>query len=108
MRHEDHDRFGLELAKRVAADLVDHPEWVELARANLDRWSHLNRQSPSLLRCYEEWRRILNLPVTDICSILIAMTEEGQRLRQSSPFVGIFPPAEIWALKRRIHEQTTA
>lgn len=106
--HAIHDRFGFELAKQIASGLPDNPEWIELARANLDRWSEQNRNSPGLLRCYEEWRNILNRPVSDICRVLLDPSEEGQRLRQSSPFVGVFPPAVIWEIKRRIHEETAA
>jgi hypothetical protein len=95
MGHEVQDQVSLELARRVADGLPEHPEWVELARANLDRWSQQNRDAPRLLRCYEEWRELLSRPLAEIISILTADTDEGQRLRQSSPFVGILRPQEV-------------
>lgn len=58
------------------------------AKANLDRWSQQNADVPSLLRCYTEWGEILQRPSEDICEVLCARTEEGQRLRQNSPFAG--------------------
>jgi len=90
-----------ELARRIAEGLRDHPEWIELARGNLERWSTRNKDSPSLLRCYAEWQAILARPVGEICAVLTADTDEGQRLRQNSPFAGVLTPAEVWEIKRR-------
>jgi len=39
---------SLELARRVVAGLPQHPDWLELARANLERWSQQNQNAPSL------------------------------------------------------------
>jgi len=50
MGHEVQDQKSLELARRVAEGLPEHPEWLEVARANLDRWSQQNRDAPRLLR----------------------------------------------------------
>ena len=89
----------MEMAKRIADGLPEHPEWLELARANLDRWSRLNSNASSLLRCYAEWRRLLALPLEEICAILTAENDEGQRLRQNSPFAGVLSPKEVWKIK---------
>lgn len=108
MSHRVQDRISLELAQRVAAGLPDHREWLELARGNLDRWTRRNRDAPGLLRCYAEWRDILDRPVESICALLTAATPEGQRLRQNSPFAGVLLPSEVWAVKRRCREETPA
>lgn len=107
MRHEDRDRASLELATLIADGLIDHPEWIELARANLARWSQRNRGSPGLLRCYAEWSAILERPVSEIRAVLTAETDEGQRLRQNSPFAGALSPQQVWEVKRR-HAATRA
>jgi hypothetical protein len=107
MDHEIHDSISLELAQRIASGLPLHPEWIDFARANLKRWSRLNSDAPSLLRCYEEWKRILDESVSGICAVLTAETEEGRRLRQNSPFAGILSPREIWEIKSR-HRHATA
>lgn len=107
MRHEVIDRVSLEMAERVAAGLPDRPEWLELARQNLARWRERNAEAPALVRCYEEWEKILERPVREICAILTAPTSEGQRLRQNSPFVGILSPAQVWEIKRRIRENAS-
>ena len=104
MSHQRHDQVGLEFDARIAAGLPAHPEWIDLARANLDRWSQRNPDAPGLLRCYAEWREILDRPVCEIIGVLLARTDEGQRLRQNSPFVGILTPREVWEVKRRHHE----
>ncbi|MFO0827095.1 MAG: hypothetical protein U0572_03010 [Phycisphaerales bacterium] len=108
MGHEYQDRVSLELARRVAEGLAQHPEWVEFARANLDRWSERNADAPGLLRCYGEWRAILARPVDEIRSTLLAETDDGQRLRQSSPFAGIVPFATVWEIKRRLRDEATS
>lgn len=99
MGHEIQDRASLEMARRIAAGLPAHPEWIELARANLDRWTRQNAAAPGLVRNYAEWRKLLELPVQDISTILTAETDEGQRLRQNSPFVGVLSPKEVWEIK---------
>lgn len=108
MSHAVQDRISLEIGQRVAAGLPTHPEWLDLARANLARWSQRNAGSPSLLRCYAEWQALLALPIAEIVAILTAETDEGQRLRQNSPFAGALTPAEVWEIKRRHHEASRA
>jgi hypothetical protein len=108
MSHQLHDRISQEIARRIAADLANRPEWLALARGNLDRWTELNHDSPSLLRCYQEWRAILERPLHEIAAALTATTDEGQRLRQNSPFAGALPPATIWEIKRRFRDEQTA
>ncbi|MEY2428038.1 MAG: hypothetical protein QOJ40_923 [Verrucomicrobiota bacterium] len=107
MNHQLHDEISLELARRVAARFRASPDVLSVARANLARWSRLNADAPSLLRCYVEWREILERPVEDICSVLCAETEEGQRLRQNSPFAGVLSPAEVWEIKSRFRRHAT-
>jgi CRISPR/Cas system-associated endoribonuclease Cas2 len=38
---------------------------------------------------------------------LCAETEEGQRLRQNSPFAGVLSPAEVWEIKSRLRRHAT-
>jgi len=108
MSHQKHNVIGLALARRIAEGLKQHPEWLALARANLDRWAQQNAGAPALLACYREWRTILELPVEGITAALLDPTDRGQRLRQNSPFAGALPPAEVWRMKRQVHETTAA
>ena len=107
MNHELQDLVSLELARRVAERLRASPAPLAAAQANLDRWSRQNAEAPSLLRCYAEWREILQRPIEDICEVLCADTDEGQRLRQNSPFAGVLSPAEVWEIKSRLRHATT-
>jgi len=100
MGHEVQDSVSLDMARRVAARLNDSKEPLELALANLDRWTKRNSGSTTLLRCYSEWSAILSRPVDEICGVLCADTEEGRRLRQNSPFAGVLSPSEVWQIKR--------
>jgi hypothetical protein len=84
------------------------PELLEIPRANLSRWRERNADSPSLLRCYAEWESILTRPLEQICALLVAETEEGQRLRQNSPFAGVLSPAEVWEIKDQQRHATAA
>src|ERR1041385_4180979 len=102
MGHEFQDQVSLELAHRIAAGLPRHPEWLDFARSNLERWSRQNQNAPALLKNYEEWRRLLSRPVPEIVTILTNDTEEAQRLRQNSPFAGVLPPQEVWEIKSRV------
>jgi hypothetical protein len=107
MGHEARDEVSLELARRVAAGLPKHPEWVELASANLERWTRQNQGAPALLRCYAEWRQLLSCPLPQIAAILTQETDEAQRLRQNSPFVGVLNPEEVWEIKSRLRRHAT-
>ena len=111
MQHRLQDEVGLELARRVAAQLRQRPELLQVAHDNLANWLRQNSGAPSLVRCYEEWKNLLVRPLPEICDLLCADTEESCRLRQNSPFAGILPPAEVWAVKaaiRQRHAKTAA
>lgn len=110
MTHELQDAISLELARRTAARLRAAPSLLDVAQTNLSRWSRQNSGSPSLLRCYAEWQAILTRPLDEICNQLCAETDDGQRLRQNSPFAGVLSPSEVWAIKKqfRRHAATPA
>lgn len=101
MNHSGIDDVSLSLARRVAQRLRARPELLEIARTNLCRWRRRNADSPSLLRCYAEWEAILARPLEKILALLVSDTEEGQRLRQNSPFAGVLSPSEVWEIKNQ-------
>ena len=108
MNHSVQNAVSLEMACRIADGLPEHQEWIDFANANLERWSRLNAGVPSLLRCYAEWRKLLANDVVEIRAILTAETDEGQRLRQNSPFAGILSPGEVLEIKARHREELAA
>ncbi|MBY0308947.1 MAG: hypothetical protein K2Q09_09415 [Phycisphaerales bacterium] len=109
MDHSYQDRVSLEMNRRIAERLPSHPEWLLTARDNLARWKRLNADAPGLIRCYEEWEVLLELPLPEICAILTAETDRSQRLRTNSPFAGALAPQEVWEIKRRfLNDQSAA
>jgi len=96
------------MGRRVAARLRQQPELLRVAHDNLDRWTRLNANAPSLLRCYAEWREILKRPLVEICELLSSDSEEARRLRQNSPFAGVLSAPEVWDLKQRFRHAATA
>jgi len=108
VRHEIIDEVSLELGRRVAARLRQQPDLLRIAGDNLERWTAMNAGAPSLLRCYAEWRVILQRPLEEICSLLSSDDEEGRRLRQNSPFAGVLSAREVWELKRHFRHATAS
>ncbi len=88
---------------RVVAEkmLADEAEVLRIARENLGRWlkseSFAGGENSALL----EWQTILeNSTPEEIRKIITQDTDEGQRLRSSSPFAGVLSEAErekIWS-----------
>jgi len=81
-------------ARRVGGD----PALLARARATLDRW--LERYGERPPAAIAEWRALLARPWPEIAARATALTEEGARLRQSSPLATLLTAAE----RRRIHD----
>lgn len=85
------------LHERIAQALRDKPqETLEIARSNLKRYRKKNGDWPS----YLEWEQKLALPVKDIIDILASHEESAVLARSNSPFAGVIPPRERWAILR--------
>ncbi len=96
------DLFNLMLHRAVAERLrQDTKDVLQIARNNLNRWlaseSFAGNERFALL----EWQEILETHTPEeIIKIISQDTDEGQRLRSSSPFVGVLTEAErerIWS-----------
>lgn len=90
------DLFSLMLHRAVAEKmLTDGDRIVNKAKANLHRWlsrPDFNGQGSAALL---EWKDILENQSTDRIKTMISeATDEGQRLRSSSPFTGILTQEE--------------
>jgi len=90
------DEFALAYHRVVAQRLRTEPETVlERAHRNLNRWMVSDAFGPGERTSLEEWREILGEADVDrLIEILTETTEEGQRLRSSSPLVGSLSPEE--------------
>lgn len=75
-----------QLARRLRRD----PRVLRLAKANLRRWKSRDGKRPRPI--FIEWQRILDyLSPNEIADFLVSDTPMARRLRQSSPFMGLFP-----------------
>jgi hypothetical protein len=101
LMESDHKRLearSLALHGEIVKRLEENPRLVEIAKANLERWSAKDGN----LAIWQEWREILNGPLPRVTSLLLSDDEDSKRLVQSSPFCGILTPRERWD----IHEMT--
>jgi hypothetical protein len=104
MGHDLIDRRSLELNRLVAEKIRRHPELMDFVRQNLDRTLREPVLSESCKNALREWRTILALRSFDeVLGILVEDSDEGQRLRQSTPFTGILSQRERLEVFRR-HE----
>jgi hypothetical protein len=103
--HQQIDLRSLELARAVVARIDSDPErlGLERARETCARWL---RTAPS--PAIEEWSRLLSRDWAEVRLQLLDESEEGQRLRQSSPFTGILEPSKRWVILRRFREESSA
>ena len=104
------DEFALAYHRAVADRLCADPEAVlEHARRNLHRWTEGGTFGPGELASLEEWRRILGgVDVGRLIEIMTDTSDEGQRLRSSSPFVGALSPEERLEILAACEQRATA
>lgn len=92
--HHFLDEFALAYHRAVAERLLREPEAViNHARQNLTRWTKGMAGDSGGIQPLEEWQRILNeSDIDQLIEIITDISDEGQRLRSSSPFVGTLSP----------------
>ena len=82
----------------IAEKIQRDPTLLKVAHDNLKRWrARWDDQAPAW---HEEWSGIMKCPWSEIAAIMTEPSEEGARLRQSSPFAGVLSVTE----RRRIYE----
>lgn len=88
----------LAIADKIRADSLSV---IERARENVDRWLASGRFEYGAELVFIEWRRILaELTPGEVIRLITEQTDQGQRLRSSTPFTGILTNAEretIWS-----------
>ncbi|MFN0168613.1 MAG: hypothetical protein ACKV22_19485 [Bryobacteraceae bacterium] len=89
------DRRSLALHRAIGEKLLANPALLDIARANLDRWSLAGGRSQPY---WDVWREILNRPLAEIVDLLGEESERMDALRQAAPFAGVLEPAERWAI----------
>lgn len=96
--HQWLDRVNLEMCCAIARKVRRKPALMRVPKANLRRW---RRKRGYVAPAHREWEVILKQnPLERVLEILTQDNEEGQRLRQSDPFVGILTAKERMAYLR--------
>ena len=90
------DLYSLTLHRVIAEKMISNGEAIlSIAKGNLERWLKSESFSGTEARPLLEWKDILeNSSVEEIRRTIMADTDEGQRLRSSSPFTGILSKTE--------------
>ncbi len=96
------DLLSLSLHAKVAEKmLVDRAGVIKTAQDNLKRWLESESFVGSERNALLEWQEILeSSTLEEVRKIITQETDEGQRLRSSSPFVGVLSEEErekIWS-----------
>ena len=90
--HQWMDAVDLKMCRAIAAKVRGNPSLMRIPRENLRRWRKKLRPWPVAFR---EWEEILaRNSVEHVLEILTQDNDEGQRLRQSDPFVGVLTEQE--------------
>lgn len=80
----------------IARKIERDPKLLQIARRNVQRWTaQRGTDTPAWLA---EWREILGRPWQNIAALITEPSENGARLRQSSPFAGILTHQERWRI----------
>ncbi|MBX9826722.1 MAG: hypothetical protein K2Y27_17255 [Xanthobacteraceae bacterium] len=95
IRYDRNKERSYQLARMVAAKLVENPALIEEGRKYLER--HV-KDAPGQHRRYELWMRILALNAGQIASRLMADNAEGEFLRDTRPVFYIPSNAERQAV----------
>ncbi len=88
------DEVSLLLHCAVAEKLKGNYELINIARNNLQRWMQTGKDFEDV-GAWVDWKEILETSsIDEVIEVITADTDEGQRLRSSSPFVGIISQDE--------------
>jgi hypothetical protein len=98
--HELHDKKSLELHRLIAKKLMENPDLLSVAIANLSKLKDKHSNS----RANDEWELILMGSIEFICKYICEESENATKLRQSSPFIGILTQQE----RKSIYEKVFA
>ncbi len=101
--HQEIDRRSLALARAVV-EIIDRDrerKGLLKARANCSRW-YRESQAPAIA----EWLEILKWDWPHVRKLLLDESDEGRRLRQSSPFCGVLSPRQRWDIYRHFQNES--
>lgn len=80
----------------IARKIERDRKLLQIARDNVERWrAQRGQNAPAWL---SEWQELLDQPWESIAALITEPSENGARLRQSSPFAGILTHQERWRI----------
>jgi hypothetical protein len=101
--HRLAEERSLAYHRLVAARIASDPTILARARRQVQEWLERGT-APYYAR---QWDRILRGSIDDIRALLVADTEEGRALRQSTPFAGVIDPRERWRIWKETRDRGT-
>lgn len=96
--HRVADARSLALHVLVARRIAKDPRLLDQARSTVARW--LNRYGKRAPTALLEWKELLERPWQEVAAGATALTEDGARLRQSSPLATLLTKDE----RRRVYD----
>jgi hypothetical protein len=78
----------------IARKIERDPTLLAIAHRNVERWRIRWKDAPPAW--LEEWQEVLKQPWQHIAALITEPSENGARVRQSSPFAGILTNKERW------------
>ena len=90
---------SLALHRAVAEQWRKHPEWRGVSIARIDRWE----AQGALHAVYAgRWRSLLAFPDEEFLARIIALDEEANDMRQTSPVTCNLQPRERWRILKAL------
>jgi hypothetical protein len=80
----------------IARKIEHNPTLLAIAHRNIERWSARWKDSPPAW--LKEWQEALKQPWQHVAALITEPSEDGARVRQSSPFAGILTNEERWRI----------
>lgn len=104
--HQFLDELALAYHKAIALRLLASPEEIiELARENLNRWIQVH-EGTGTVYALKEWQTLIETKtIPELVAIITEDSDEGQRLRQSTPFAGVLSDQERKEIMNRCEER---
>jgi len=98
--HARIDARSLAMHRAIAEKIRIRPGLADAARENIRRW----RRRGVDVSAFAEWEAILDRGIEETVRVMTDPSEEGSRLRHSTPFTGMLTPKE----RRRFFEAPRA
>lgn len=92
--HEVIDERSLEMDRVIARELQADPSKLDRVVAWIQRFLDEPEYSEQNKDCLREWMEIIGQGLPSVLEALADFSEEGRRLRQSSPFALLMPQDE--------------